>query len=198
LFSRFSGQKAAPVFDDKLIFLKQVLQNPAQVSALFPSSRELARVMASTVEPSRGPVAEFGPGTGIITQALLDRGVAPHDLTLMEMSGEFCTLLTQKFPDVTLINRPAQDIVTAGKAGFSTIVSGLPLLSMDASIQRQILTAAFDVLLPNGNFVQFTYGLRPPVAPDVALDLGLTTRKLGWVWQNIPPAHVYIYTRLPH
>jgi phospholipid N-methyltransferase len=37
----------------------------------------LAEAIARQIDPHAGPVLEIGPGTGVITEAILARGVAP-------------------------------------------------------------------------------------------------------------------------
>jgi len=66
---------------------------------------------------------------------------------------------------------------------------------MPASVQHDILAAAFEVLRPRGVFVQYTYGPSRPVAPQVCATLGLRARRHGWAWRNLPPARVYVYSR---
>ena len=65
-----------------------------------------------------------------------------------------------------------------------------------ATLQRDILEAAFDCLRPGGVFVQFTYGPQAPVADSVALELGLQVRRGDFVLRNMPPATVYVYAAL--
>ena len=91
------------------LFLRQLISNPREVSAISPSSPWLARAMTERLGPHSGPVAEFGPGTGRLTEAILARGVSPHDLTLFEMNGDFVRHLRHRFPGVHLHHGPAQD-----------------------------------------------------------------------------------------
>ena len=75
------------------------------------------------------------------------------------------------------------------------IVSGLGLLTMPPSLQREILAAAFDCLRADGVFVQFTYGPAAPVADAVVRQLELKVRRGDFVLRNVPPATVYVYSR---
>ena len=180
---------------DLRLFLGQMLRRPRHVVALAPSSRGLARSMASMLSPETGRVAELGPGTGSLTRAILARGVARENLTLFELNPAFCTRLAALFPGVRIENRPAQEMGAAGLSGLGAVISGLPLLSMPDPIQRAILAASFTALRPGGVFVQFTYGPVPPVAQAIREELGLTWRKLPRVWANLPPATVYIFSQ---
>ncbi len=52
-------------FEDEARFLRSWLERPLVTGAVTPSSRMLARTMASYVDPRvPGPVIELGPGTG--------------------------------------------------------------------------------------------------------------------------------------
>ncbi len=64
---------------DTLRFLRALIARPKHVGAVAPSSRALARAIARQIEPAcSGPILELGPGTGVITQALLERGIVPE------------------------------------------------------------------------------------------------------------------------
>ncbi len=177
------------------LFVRQLLRRPREISALAPSSAQLAAAMAAHLGPDSGAVIEFGGGTGKITRAILDRGVRPRDLTVFEMNPDFAERLRLAFPGVTVHQTGAQEVARFCMAGAGAVVSGLPMLSIPVEIQRAILAGAFAVLRPGGSYVQFTYGPRPPVAPEVQAALGLRAEKGVMIWNNLPPARVYRYTR---
>ncbi|MDB5665455.1 class I SAM-dependent methyltransferase [Cypionkella sp.] len=181
--------------NEAMLFLRQFISNPLQVSSVAPSSRWLARAMAQSLGPTSGRVVEFGPGTGVLTQGILAAGVAAKDLTLFEMSPDFTKLLRQKFPDVTVHNAPAQSAVTSVQPGVSAVISGLPLLSMPLAVRESIVKAAFDILAPDGVYVQFTYGSKPPLSLEQLAQLGLKVSERPKVWLNIPPARVFHFRR---
>jgi phosphatidylethanolamine/phosphatidyl-N-methylethanolamine N-methyltransferase len=180
---------------DLALFRRRLLKNPRQVSAIAPSSRTLARAMTLGLGPHSGRVVEFGPGTGRFTEAILARGVAPQDLTLFELDEEFVDYLRGRFPGVTVHQLPAQEAPRLVGPGVSTVISGLPLLSMPPEVREGIVDAAFQVLAPRGRYVQFTYGPRPPLPPETVQALGLTVNKGNKVWANLPPATVYRFRR---
>lgn len=173
------------------LFLRQLVSNPRQVSAISPSSLWLARAMTAGIKPHMGPVVEFGPGTGRLTAAILARGVAPHDLTVFEMNGDFVRHLRAKFPGVHVHHGPAQDAPQVMGAPVAKVISGLPLLSMPTALRRSIAGAAFAVLAPGAAMVQFTYGPQAPLNADDLDALGLRVEQGPKVWRNLPPARVY-------
>jgi phosphatidylethanolamine/phosphatidyl-N-methylethanolamine N-methyltransferase len=140
-------------------------------------------------------VVEFGPGTGRFTEAILARGVPPENLTLFELDEEFVDHLRQKFPGVTVHNRPAQDAAALVTEPVACVISGLPLLSMPAEVREGIVGAAFRILAPRGRYVQFTYGPHPPLPPETIAMLRLTVNKGHKIWANLPPATVYRFRR---
>ena len=180
---------------ETLLFFRQLLSRPKQISAIAPSSRFLARAMAADLGPATGRVVEFGPGTGVLTKAILAAGVTPQNLTLFEFNADFVGHLRRSFPGVTVHNDGAQTAPFHVEKGVSAVISGLPLLSMPLEIRESIVKAAFDILAPDGIYVQFTYGPRPPISDAQIAALGLTVRQTARVILNLPPARVFTFRR---
>ena len=77
--------------DDEVRFIRSWLEKPLAIGAVTPSGRFLARTMARYVDPDQtGPVIELGPGTGPVTEALVERGIEPKRLVLVEFNPGFC------------------------------------------------------------------------------------------------------------
>lgn len=184
------------MFADLAFFLKQAVLQPKQTSAILPSSQQLARAMAAGIGPNTGPVVEFGPGTGKITEAILERGTRPQDLTLFEMNADFAAALRCRFPGVAVHLAGAQEAASHLPATVGSVISGLPLLSMPHDLRLAIVKAGFDVLRPGGSFVQFTYGTRPPLSDATLATLGLHAEAGPRIWGNLPPAQVYTLRRI--
>ncbi|GAB2504621.1 class I SAM-dependent methyltransferase [Arenimonas alkanexedens] len=183
-------------------FFRQWLKNPLGVAAISPSSPQLARQMMSELPRGAQRVIELGGGTGVFTQALLNHGVAPADLLVLELNEELHQHLQKHFPEVQVACADARDLAELALArGFGpaapadAIISGLGLLSMPKATQQAILGAAFECLQPQGRFIQFTYGPANPVAKEVVEALDLNARRGSFTWWNVPPATVYVYSR---
>jgi len=180
---------------DLRLFLGQILTKPHQVVALAPSSRFLCAEMAARIDPQGGPVIELGAGTGNITRAILDRGLAPENLHSIEMNPQFCNRLRARFPGLHVHQISAGDTGTLPVDDVQAVVSGLPLLSMPVALQHAILTGAFAKLRPGGTYVQFTYGPKPPVTKAVRDALALNWDVSRKIWWNLPPARVYRFAQ---
>ncbi|MEJ6388521.1 class I SAM-dependent methyltransferase [Gymnodinialimonas ulvae] len=180
---------------DLALFMGQLFRKPHQVVALAPSSRGLCAEMAAELDPVKGAVIELGAGTGNITRAILDAGIAPENCHSIEMNPDFCDRLRANFPGLNVYQMSAGDCGTLPVDNVQAVVSGLPLLSMPTELQRDIMTGFAQKVAPGGDYVQFTYGPKPPVTKIVRDELNLTWRKSGKIWWNVPPARVYRFSQ---
>lgn len=180
---------------DFALFMGQLFRKPHQVVALAPSSKSLCAEMVAELDPANGPVVELGAGTGNITQAILDAGIAPENCHSIEMNPEFCGRLRTRFPGLNVYQMSADDCGDLNLSNVQAVVSGLPLLSMPTQLQRKILTGFTKLVAPGGDYVQFTYGPKPPVTAVVRDELGLEWRRSRKIWWNMPPARVYRFTQ---
>jgi len=173
------------------VFLRQMLRRPGRIGAVSPSSGALARTMTRDLSPSTGSVVELGGGTGMITEAILARGVAPKHLAVLEINPVFAKLLRERFPATQVLDLDARRVAEAGLEDVRWVISGLPMLAIPTPVQRQIVEGAFQLMQPGGVFVQFTYGWRTPINWEIRESLGLRWAVSHWVWRNVPPARVY-------
>ena len=179
------------------LFLKRWLRDPRAIGAIAPSSRQLGAAMASQIPPSStGPVVELGGGTGAITRALLDAGIAARRLIVVERDRQLHDMLRETFPALRMVNGDAaalnQLLHPLGIRHASAVVSGLPLLNMPKSVRRAIVDESFALLEPGAPFIQFTYGLTSPIPRD---EFGVTGEVKRRVFNNLPPASVWVYRR---
>ncbi len=182
---------------DNLRFLRALIARPKNIGAVAPSSRALGRAIARQIDPQRlGPVLELGPGTGVITAAILDRGIAPERLTLIEYDSEFAHAIAARFHGVHVIQGDAFDLNrTLGARHaepFAGIVSGIPLLNFPVSRRRAYVEALAEKLAPGAPLIQFSYGMHAPVVPPTGHSVVCAAR----VWANIPPARVWVYRKI--
>lgn len=178
----------------RLTFMRQWVANPLMVGAVLPSGTSLARLMTTAIDHNTKSVLELGPGTGVFTEALLKRGLAEEQLTLIEMDERFADMLSTRFPSIRVVQGNAARLSAAGvgrEAKYDAVISGLPLLSMSSRTVFRIVKDVAIRLRDNGNLYQFTYGARCPVAHTILERLGLEAHLLGTVVWNFPPATVY-------
>ncbi|NKK77436.1 class I SAM-dependent methyltransferase [Rhizobium leguminosarum] len=182
---------------DRRRFLLAWLRAPLRIASITPSGPRLAGLMTTEISTLTGPVLELGPGTGVFTAALLERGIAERDLTLVEYERDFATLLQGRFPNARVLRVDVRQMWKTALSGsfFGGVVSGLPLLAMRPDDVRALLEGCFSNLRPHGAFYQFTYGPKCPVPAEILDSLGLVSKRIGWTLRNIPPAAVYRISR---
>jgi phosphatidylethanolamine/phosphatidyl-N-methylethanolamine N-methyltransferase len=183
--------------DDEVRFIRSWMEKPLATGAVMPSGRPLARAMAKCVDPEKeGPVIELGPGTGAVTVALVEQGVDPSRLVMVEFNPAFCRLLRTRYPDATVIQGDAYSIkrllANLLRHPAAAVVSGLPLFTKPLKFRLRLLADAFTLLAPEAPFVQFTYAMVPPIPRSYS---GARASASERIWLNIPPARVWVYRR---
>jgi phosphatidylethanolamine/phosphatidyl-N-methylethanolamine N-methyltransferase len=180
---------------DEMRFIRTWLENPLSTGAVMPSSKALARTMASYVDPqSTGPVIELGPGTGPVTEALVQRGVDPKRLILVEFDPDFCRLLRTRYPAATVVQGDAYRLRRllgeTVRDPAAAMVSGLPLVTKPLRTRLRLISDALGLLAPGAPFIQFTYAMVPPIPKGLS---GITAKASDLIWLNLPPARVWVY-----
>ena len=190
------ADKKAPRFDDEVRFIRSWLEKPLSTGAVTPSGRVLARTMARYVEPKvPGPVVELGPGTGPVTEALVEQGVDPARLVLVEFNPIFCQLLRARFPTATVLQGDAyglRRVLANLLQPASAVVSGLPMFTKPVRLRLRLLRDALALMRPGAPFVQFTYAVVPPIPRAFA---GIQAEACERIWMNLPPARVWVYRK---
>ena len=183
--------------DDEVRFLRSWIEKPLHMGAVMPSGRVLARTMAQYVDiNSSGPVVELGPGTGAITNALIERGIEQKRLVLVEYNPGFCALLRDRYPQATVVQGDAytlrDSLWDVLSVPASAVVSGLPLVTKPMLTRLKLIRDAFLALAPGAPFVQFTYSVAPPIPKSLP---GVSTEASERIWMNLPPARVWVYRK---
>ena len=187
---------------DETAFLRKLLENPRLTGAVAPSGPHLARAMAKAVAGASrdGLVIELGPGTGPVTKALIESGIARDRLVLVEYDPSFCRMLAHRFAPARVVQGDAYDLpkTLAEFAGrrVAAVVSSLPLLNQPPALRARLIEDAFRLMGPQGLFVQFTYGLKSPIPKQICINryAGHCTAP---IWRNLPPARVWSYRADP-
>ncbi|BCH13735.1 phospholipid N-methyltransferase PmtA [Mesorhizobium sp. L-2-11] len=187
----------AEKFDDELKFFKGWIDKPKAVGSIVPTSSITARKMASVVNPMSGlPVLEVGPGTGVITRAILAQGVKPENLYAVEYSPDFVRHLRQLYPGVNVIEGDAfnLDATLGDESGltFDSVISGVPLLNFPVEQRVAYVESLLDCIPTGRPVVQLTYGPLSPIPPGRG---DYTVEHFHFVIRNIPPTQLWIYRR---
>lgn len=180
--------------DEPGLFFKTWLKAPLKTAAYGPSSPALASAMARAAKAGTdGPVIELGAGTGALTTALVESGVAPDRLILFESDPEFVAVLERRFPGARIVGGDAYAApATLDVRDAVAVVSGLPLVQ-NPGRARYVVDCLDTLCRPAARFCQLTY---LPGSPVPLADLpGLDHHVSKTIWANFPPARVWSYWR---
>lgn len=179
-----------------LEFWKQYIKNPRCIGAVAPSSKRLAKAMVQPIDfGSAFCIIEFGPGTGVFTQELINRRKEDTTLILIEQNVDFYGLLKKKYDahkNLVIIHGSAENAYKIlRKHGFSNadyIVSGLPFTSLPKEVSLRIIEAAKKVIGQEGLFITFQYTM----IKRKFFEQHFKFKKCIHEIRNFPPAHVFV------
>ncbi len=192
-------------------FVREFLRDPGATASVVPSSRKLTERMIEGIDLGAcRSIVEFGPGSGVMTRAMLDR--LPIGWTMaegglgrfiaVEFNPRMAKLVAREHPRAIIVIDSAADIerICQGQGiapgTLDTVVSGLGWASFPPELTTQILGATARMLRPGGQFRTFAYhiGLLKKNAWHLRSEMrrlfGSVETSRG-VWANLPPAFVY-------
>ncbi|MDO9418100.1 phospholipid N-methyltransferase PmtA [Pararhizobium sp.] len=184
-------------FDEEIKFFKGWKNNMKAVGAIIPTSGFAARRMASVITPESGlPVLELGAGTGVITKAILQRGVRPENLISVEFAKDFYDHLLARFPGVDFRHGDAFNLdTTLGESRntlFDCVICAVPMLSFPMAKRVELIEDLLARIPPGRPVIQITYG---PLSPVIAMPDRYEIQHYDFVVRNIPPAQLWLYRR---
>ncbi len=184
-------------------FFKAWIKNPRNIGAIAPSSNLLGQAIASEINLDKpGFIIELGGGTGALTKALLNSGIDPKRLIVIEQNLNFVKLLKQQFTQSLILEADAQNLAQVLKdqkiTEINAIVSGIPLRSLPKRVLINIIKNSLSLLSIDSSFIQFTYGVRSPIPLKLVHENPslFSIKVSNRVWGNIPPATVWVYSRI--
>ncbi|EJF91017.1 phospholipid N-methyltransferase PmtA [Bartonella tamiae] len=190
-------EKISKKFSEEIRFFKGMIDGPKKVGAVLPTSSVTSKRMASVIDvESNLPVLELGPGTGVITKAILERGIAPNDLYSIEYSEDFAELLFEKFPKVNVIHGDAfkldETLGDKKHLKFDCVICAIPLTLIPVADRIALIEDLLD-RIPHGRpVIQITYGAKSPVPANKG---SYEVKHYDFVMRNFPPAQLWIYRR---
>lgn len=188
--------------EQSLKFITQFITHPTKTGAILPSSDKLCELMTEIAQVDKvSTIVEFGPGTGVITEKVMQKKNSDTTFFALEINEEFVKATKDRCPDALVYQSPAQNakkyLEMHGECGCDRILSSLPWLTFDGDMQQELIDTIYDVLHPGGKFLTYAYipGLLFPAA--WRFKNKLTARfdkvtKSKVIWSNVPPAFVYL------
>jgi phosphatidylethanolamine/phosphatidyl-N-methylethanolamine N-methyltransferase len=180
------------------LFFRRWLANPLQMGSIVPSSPALCkRIAAQTKANPDQIVVELGAGTGVISRALIEAGLAPERLYVVEIVPDMADHLRAALPGANVIEGDARRLPQLippefhGKIG--TVVVGIPLVLLPLAEQRRFIDA-IEAVAPGLGFILYSYCVTSPLPYKKHQ---LTPKREAWTPLNFPPASVWRYVPIP-
>ena len=188
------GEGVARAQANALLFFRRWLANPLQMGSIVPSSPALCRrIVAQTVADPDQIVVELGAGTGVISRALIDGGLSPERLVVVEIVPQMADHLRRVLPGARVIEGDARrlpELIPPELHGrIGTVVVGIPLVLLPLAEQRRFIDA-IEAVAPGIGFILYSYCVTSPL-PWKKHEL--TPRREAWTPLNFPPASVWRY-----
>src|SRR2546423_7803221 len=148
-------------------FFRAFRRNFHATGAILPSSRFLARAMASDLKGRRSParILEVGPGTGAVTREIVRLLQDGDRFDAVEINALFVEHLRRRFhqeplfrkrlDQIELIEGPVEELIGTGV--YDYIISGLPLNNFAVSQVRTIFRTFTRLLKPGGTLSYYEY-----------------------------------------
>lgn len=192
-------------------FLIEGLKRSTSTGSLVPGSRALGRALAQDIPKDRPVrILEAGPGTGPITEAVIEAAALGSFLQLVEVNPVFCKTLRQRYLErpqkigIQLFEGFLQDLPETEP--FDILVSSLPHNNFEVADLRTLFAAYRSLLRPGGFLTFYEYwgvrNLRFVWLPSARRrlwseidsffkkEIDPITRETQIVMSNIPPALV--------
>ncbi|MBI4677035.1 MAG: methyltransferase domain-containing protein [Elusimicrobia bacterium] len=195
------------------LMVKAGMKDFKRTASFFPSSPAVVRDMVEPLRLGRAKlVVEFGVGTGVVTQALLERMPSSARLLAFELNASLAEFARSQFKDprVEVVCGGAEGLLPAlaarGLSDVDAVASSLGLTLMPDRTRHDILRAVVARLRPKGVFTQLVY-MHGTAVPFKRFEGAISTfpaeefledyfRDIDrrWVFRNAPPAFVYACT----
>lgn len=178
---------------EMLFFAGQFFRHGKKVASLVPSSKPMARRLAKDVDPARPQVIlELGTGTGVVTEAVVERMNRGSRLIAVENNARFARMTARRCPRATMVCRDAvhvgETLDELGVERVDVMINCLPTPSLPASVNGAIYRLA-DRLMGEVRITQLTelpmlyYRMYKRLFKHV---------RFAPIVRNIPPAGVYV------
>jgi len=176
------------------LFFRRWMHNPLQMGSIVPSSPALCRrvVAQCDMSPDKA-IIELGAGTGVISRSLLDAGLAPERLFVVEIVHDMAKHLRQALPGANVIEGDARrlpQLIPGDLHGrIGTVICGIPLVLLPLAEQRRFIDA-IEAVAPGLGFILYSYCITSPLPWKKH---GLVPKREAWTPLNFPPASVWRY-----
>ena len=178
--------------------LRAYLEDPKGVAALMPTSRaSVARIVSRVPAREARLIVEFGPGSGVMTRAILARLPPGARLLAIEANAALAARLPGEIDDsrLTVVHDTAARVgpilAAAGLGAADCVVSGIPFFWLGPEAAREIVTETHAALGDRGSFVTYQMFYLPRRRLRVHLERRFRQVRTELDLRNLPPQRIY-------
>ncbi|MCI1820709.1 MAG: methyltransferase [Megasphaera sp.] len=177
---------------ERVLFLKEFMENPRKVGSVTPSSNYLTRTMLKQLPwETINSIVELGAGTGVFTQYIIERKQLNCQFVAVEQDELMYYRLKVRYPSI-LMGREAKNLAYIlykhNLKRVDCIVSGLPFSNMEKIERERIIMTVGAGLKQGGIFVLFQYSLQM----RSMLKQYFSEVHVRLEMRNFPPAFIYV------
>ncbi|HPC73508.1 MAG TPA: methyltransferase domain-containing protein [Syntrophales bacterium] len=150
-----------------LLYVKNLLHD-RYVASVTPTSHFAVEKLCGKMDFSRDRlVVEYGPGTGVFTDAMLNLMTPASRLVAIERNHDFCRVLEKKISDrrLAVFNQCAGCVIeilhTGSESQADYVISGIPFSYLAPEKRKEILQATYRVLKKGGKFLAYQTFYQP-------------------------------------
>lgn len=177
--------------------LQAFLKDPKGVAALTPTSRaSINRIVAKAPVADARLIVEFGPGSGVLTRALLERMPPEGRLVAIEANADLADRMTAGFDDrrLRVVHDSAErvgEILAEMELGpADCIFSGIPFFWLSPEVAHQVVSGAHAALAADGVFLTYQMIYQPHSRLRVHLERCFRVVRTEFDFRNLPPQRI--------
>lgn len=177
--------------------LRAFFEDPKGVAALTPSSpATVARIAARVATGDAGLIVEYGPGSGVLTRALLERLRPEGRLVAIEAHAGLARRLSDSSEDPRLsvvhdtAARVREILDDLGLGPADWVFSGIPFFWLSPEEAREIVSSTHAALAPGGAFVTYQTFYQPADRLRVHVERCFGSLRCELDLRNVPPYRI--------
>ena len=175
----------------RVLFMRAMLAQPRQVGAVWPTSRRAVRDLLDMGGlPAARTVVEFGVGTGVYTEQIIERLGPDATFLAFEVDSKLASAVSQRLQDPRLrvVNDSAENVEAyLGDEKADVVVSSLPFTTFPAPLRENIMRLSRHILAPGGVMLVLQYS--PKALPHLKNRFSQIQWRISPL--NVPPAFLY-------
>lgn len=144
-----------------LTYLKNLVRD-YRIASVTPTSSFGVRWICDRVDFDRAKaIVEFGPGTGVITDVLLERMSPDCRLILVELNESFVKILEERFrdPRVSIHQADARNVRQVmeqeGLDSIDCLISGIPFSYLPYDVRNRVVGETAKLMNHGGSFLAY-------------------------------------------